>query len=382
MTRRLLYLVTEDWYFCSHRLAMARAARDAGWEVTVATKVGRMADTIRAEGFRLEPLRRLERRGRNPFREFLAILELVALYRRVQPDLVHQVAMKPVLYGSMAAWLTGVPAVINALAGLGFVFISDQPLARALRPVLRGAFRLLLGRPASWLIVQNQDDHAAFAGTFISEDRVAVIRGAGVDIDHFRSSPEPPGIPVATLVARLLWDKGIGELAEAARLLRQRGVPLRLRLVGAPDAANPRSISEAQALAWQQDGLLDWDGHRSDIAQVWAESSIAVLPSYREGLPRSLLEAAACGRPLVATDVPGCRELVRHEGNGLLVEARSGAALADALARLAGDEALRLRLGAAARQTVEQDYSDQVVNKATLDLYHRAWTSAARQFRS
>ena len=364
----LLYLVTEDWYFWSHRLPIARAARAAGWDVMVATRVAKHGERIRREGFRLVPIG-LRRRSLAPWPEAAAIAELARLYRRERPDLVHHVAMKPALYGSLAAALTGVPAVVNALAGMGYVFTSSEVKARLLRPLIRTAFRWLLDRPNSRLILQNPDDIAAMTKGTVTAERVALIRGSGVDTQIFRPREEPGGTPVAVMVSRMLWHKGAGELVEAARLLRRRGVPLRVVLVGPPDPDNPASIPERQLRDWDASGDVAWWGERSDIAEIWAKGQIAVLPSHREGLPKSLLEAAACGRPMIAADVSGCREIVRDGLTGLLVPPRDPESLADALERLARDPGLRRRLGAAARDLVERELSEEAVVAQTLALY-------------
>ncbi|MFA7430530.1 MAG: glycosyltransferase family 4 protein [Rhodospirillaceae bacterium] len=366
----LLFVVTEDWAFWSHRLPMARAARDAGFAVAVACRAGLHRERIEAEGFRVLPLRHLRRESLNPWTEARAVAELTALYRRERPALVHHVAMKPVLYGALAARLAGVPAVVNALAGMGFVFTATSVKARVLRPAILAAFRLLLNRPGSRVLVQNADDRALFVERgLVLADRVALIPGSGVDTNAFVPAPEPSGPPVALCVARLLWDKGIGELVEAAHLLRARGVALRIRVAGDPDPANPRTIPEETVRAWSAEGLVEFLGRRDDIAALTAASHIAVLPSYREGMPKALLEAAACGRPLVTTDVPGCRALVEDGINGLLVPERDALALADALERLALDAALRQRLGQQARRQAEEIYSERAVGRAVADLY-------------
>jgi glycosyltransferase involved in cell wall biosynthesis len=364
----LLFLVTEDWTFWLHRLSTARAARDAGWDVVVATRVAAHGDRIRREGFRLIPIG-MRRRSLAPWRELATVLELIRLYRRERPDLVHHVAMKPVIYGSLAAGLAGVPAVVNALTGMGYVFTSGALKARLLRPLIRLAFHWLLDRSNSRLIVQNSDDAATLAGTMVAKERIALIRGSGVDLEEFTPSDEPEGTPIAVMVSRMLWDKGVRELVEAARLLQQRAVRLRLALVGWSDPENPTAISERRLQAWDTEGAIAWWGERSDIAEIWANSHIAVLPSYREGLPKSLLEAAACGRPMVATDVPGCREIVQDGVTGLSVPPRDAESLASALERLAGDAALRRRMGAAARDLVERELSDEVIVAQTLALY-------------
>jgi len=370
-SRRLLFLVTEDWYFWSHRVALARAARDAGWQVHVACRVAEHGDRIRAEGFTLHPLRKLRRSGRNPWAELAAIAEIRGIYKAVKPDLVHHIALKPVLYGSLAARLAGVPSVINAMAGMGSVFSARRVVTRLLRPFIVAAFRFLLGRANQWLVVQNDDDAALFRDRgLVRPGHIKLIPGSGVDTEAFTPRPEPAAPPVvATVVARMLWDKGIGETVEAARLLKQRGVPVVLRLVGGRDPENPNAIPPDMLEAWRREGVVELHGVRGDIAEVWAESHIAVLASYREGMPRSLLEAAACGRPLVTTDVPGCRALVEDGANGLVVPPHDADALAAAIARLAAEPELRRRLGAEARRRVETTFGDGPVLRAFLEFY-------------
>jgi len=366
---RLLYLVTEDWYFCSHRLPVARAARDAGAEVIVATRVNVHGDPIRAEGFRLVPLR--WRRGSHaPGAELTAIAEIVRLYARERPDLVHHVALKPVIYGSVAATLTGMPHTVNALTGLGALFIGSSGKTRALGGLARLALRPLLNRAGGRVVLQNEDDRRLLESRgLLRHDRVSLIRGSGVDTRRFAPAPEPEGPPVAVLVARMLRDKGVGEFVAAARILKQRGVPVRMLLAGPTDPDNPAALDEAGLLQWTAEGIVEWLGPVADMPSLWARSHLAVLPSYREGLPKALLEAAACGRPMVATDVPGCREIVHHEETGLLVPAKDAAALAEAIARLAGDAELRRRLGARARAVAEAEFSEEIVVRGTLALY-------------
>jgi glycosyltransferase involved in cell wall biosynthesis len=366
---RLLFLVTEDWYFCSHRLDLAKAARDAGFEVHVATRVDQHRAVIEAEGFILHETR-LGRRVGNPLREIAA---LIGLLRRVKPDILHNVALKPAVFGSLAARLAGIDRVINAVSGLGYVFINKGGVTGMLRPMIVTAIRFLFGGKNRHVIIQNGHDKDFF-DTLVDPSHVHLIRGAGVDEDWFIPYPEQSGTPVAAVVARLLWDKGIGELVEAARLLKARGVDLRIALVGKPDPGNPRAIPEEEVRQWVDDGLVEWWGYKSDVREVWRQAQIAVLPSYREGLPKALLEASSCGRPLVATDVPGCNELVRDDDNGLLVAVRQAAPLADALQRLALDPQLRARLGRRARERVVEEFSIRLVVAPHLALY-RALTS-------
>ncbi len=373
--RKILYLVSEDWYFCSHRLPIARAARDAGAEVIVATRVNDHAKPIEAEGFRLIPIA-LSRSGRNPFRDLQTLVTLITLFRKERPDITHHVALKPALYGSIAAWITGVPAVVNAFAGMGFMFISNGLFARTLRPLIRAAFRFLLNRPACHAIVQNPDDRAMFIDTIgIEPHRISIIRGSGVDIDRYHPNPEPAGTPVAVCISRMLWDKGIGELVEAARLLHAKGIALQIRLVG-PGDDNPAAIPESTLAAWKSEGIVDIAGASDNIPSEYAQAHIAVLPSYREGLPKSLLEAAAAGLPMVATDVPGCREVCRHEETGLLVPAHTVEPLAQALTQLANDEALRARYGNSARTVAETEFAEDIIVAETIARYQTCMISA------
>jgi len=371
MKPKLLFLVTQDWYFCSHRFALAKSALAAGLDVVLATHVSDCGDLIRSAGIRLIPIKM--RRGiRSPFAELFSILDLIRLYKRENPDIVHHVALKPILYGSIAARLSRVPHQIQAIAGFGFVFSSSRRKAGLLRPPVRAMLRWALAGRRSHVMVQNPND-AMMAGELgVSKERLHLIAGSGVSTDLFAPSPEPEtGIPVVTLVARMLWDKGVGEFVAAVRLLKQRGVQLRAYLVGDPDPENPASIVVDRLEQWQAEGIVEWQGRRSDIKNVWAESHIAVLPSYREGLPKSLLEAAASGRPMVATDVPGCRSVVINGETGLLVPEKNAEELADAIETLINNKELRLKMGIQARKLVESEFSEKIVIEKVIRLYHQ-----------
>jgi glycosyltransferase involved in cell wall biosynthesis len=367
---RVLLVVTEDWYFASHRFDLARAARDAGLEVALATRVSTWRERIEAEGIRVFPLRFMRRSSRTPWIEGQAIQELAALYREWRPDVVHHVAAKPVIYGGLAARMAGVPRVIAALAGLGHAFASERTSARWLRPALLAAYRAALKQRSVRLIVQNPEDER-----FVLEEKLAtpadvrVIRGSGVDTQLFRPRREPEGQPTFVLVARMLWDKGVGEFVDAASLLRQGDLQARFVLVGEADPENPAAITRAQLLRWHREGHVEWWGHRSDMPEVLSGAHVACLPSYREGLPKTLLEAAACGLPLIATDVPGCREIAVHGETALLVPPRDARSLAAAILALAGDDQLRRRLGAAARRRVCDNFSTERITGQTVAIY-------------
>jgi glycosyltransferase involved in cell wall biosynthesis len=368
---KLLFLVTEDWAFWSHRLPLARAARDAGFDVVVATRVKDHAARIIGEGLKLVPIQ-LSRRSMNPVRELAFLWQLFGIYRDEQPDIVHHVTVKPVLYGSLIARLLGVPGTVNALTGMGYVFASPRARARLLRPFVVRAYRLAINGKGSRLIVQNPDDAALLRtlGIVDSATHLALIRGSGVEMERYLAVPEPTGIPLVILPSRMLWDKGVGEFVQAAKLLRARGVTARFALVGESDPDNPAAITPGQLCAWKQEGDVEWWGFRTDMPAVLASAHVVCLPSYYgEGVPKALIEAACCARPLIAADVPGSREIVRHNDNGLLVPPRDVAALADALERLIADPALRARMGTRGRERVGLEFSVERVVDETLRVY-------------
>ena len=362
---KLLFVVTEDWYFVSHRLALAVAAKKGGFDVAVATRVGEHGETIRAAGIRLIPFGLARRRG-NPLREVAA---LVRLYCREQPDIVHHVALKPIVYGALSAWVARVPAQVNAVAGLGWLFTSTKGMMRLVRPAIRWTLAWLLNARGSLTIVQNPDDRALLIRTHLPEARLRLIRGAGVDTTSFHPVPEPSGSVCIVLAARMLWDKGVGEFVEAARLLTQAGAYARFVLVGDPDPGNPASVPVEALRAWHGHNGVEWWGRRDNMQDVFRSAHIACLPSYREGLPKVLLEAAACGLPIVTTDAPGCREIVRSGDNGLLIPMRDAQALAQALRILIDDEDLRAKMGRRAREIVLAEFSQEQVIAETLAVY-------------
>ncbi|HVH75154.1 MAG TPA: glycosyltransferase family 4 protein [Stellaceae bacterium] len=372
---KLVFLVTEDWYFWSHRLALARAARDAGWEVVVATRVRAHGEAIRDAGFRLRPID-WRRRGDGLFGALRAILEIARLYRAERPDLVHHVALKPVVFGGLARRLAfprrrDGPRRIDAVMGLGSGFSRKGLGAQLRRPLLRLALGRLGGERGGRIIVQNAGDAAALAGFGVAQARIALIRGSGVDLARFQPlcEPEGEGVTVA-LVARMLRDKGVLDAVAAVRRLRERGLAVSLLLAGPPDPDNEGSLDAAALEALAREPGIEWLGQVEDVRQVWRRAAIAVLPTtYGEGLPKALIEAAACARPVVATDVAGCREIVVPGETGMLVPPHDVEALAAALAGLARDRAGRRRMGAAGRALVERSFAEGIVVRQTLALY-------------
>jgi glycosyltransferase involved in cell wall biosynthesis len=366
---KLLFVVTEDSYFVSHRLPLALGALQAGMDVAIATRLGSHAELIRQAGITVYSWN-VERGSTGIFAELKTLFLLLKIFRQARPDIVHQVAIKPVLYGSLAAKLTGVKKVVNALGGMGFIFSEGSGRKRWLRALVLTGFRWLLRGRNSLLILQNPEDRDLLvSGAAIDHRDIRIIRGAGVDVNVFDVVPEPEGLPLVVLPARMLADKGVHEFVEAAGLLRQQGIKARFALVGGMDECNPACISARQLQEWVDKGEVEWFGRRDDMPAIYASATLVCLPSYREGLPKSLLEAAACGRAIVATDVPGCREIVRDGENGLLVPVRDAKSLAQAVCTLLQAPALRAQMGKRGRAMVLQSFSEEIVVEETLQIY-------------
>lgn len=366
---KILYLVANDTYFLSHRLPIAVAAQKENHDVVVVAKDTGKRKDIEKYGMKFIPLTKLERGGINPFKDFAALIEIKNIYYQEKPDIVHHVAMKPVLYGSIAAWLSGVPKAINALTGLGYLFISDSLKAKVIRAGVMAFFKGLFSKKPFCLLVQNRDDLAFFKEK-IPKAKIEMIKGSGVDVNAFRPGTRKKEAKIRiAFVARMLWDKGVQEAIDAMKVLKNKGVKADLYLYGDPDPENPKSISESQLKRWQQEGLCHWKGHTHNISKIYQESDIAVLPSYREGLPKSLIEAAACGLPIVTTNVPGCREVVEDEVNGFLVPLKDHTILAERIEELVNSKALRDEMGRLSRQKAEKEFAVSVVVKETLELY-------------
>jgi glycosyltransferase involved in cell wall biosynthesis len=363
----LVFLLTEDWFFASHFLKRGMAAKAAGWRVVLVARESEATAKIRAAGIAVVPVPFIRRRL-NPVAELLFTLKIAALYRRLKPDLVHHIALKPIVIGGIAGRLAGVPAYVNAPVGLGFVFSSDKLLAKILRPIVSALLRVTLTPKNARVIFENPDDLDALAAAgMVRREAAVLIRGAGVDIGEFAPTPEPGGKIRVILIARMIREKGVADFVEAATILQGQA---EFVLVGAPDEGNPNTVTQAELETWQADGKITWLGPRRDIAALLATAHIACQPStYREGLPKSALEAMAAGKPLVATDIPGCREAVLHGITGLLVPPRDPAALAAALKTLIDDASLRARFGAAARQRAVENFSDAIICEKTIWVY-------------
>jgi len=365
---KILYLATEDWFFASHFLPMARAARAAGLDVVVAARAKDQAARIIAEGFRFVASD-LDRTSLQPLQAVRDIVRTRGIIRSEQPDIVHCIALRPVLAGGIAARLARTRALVLAPTGLGHLWIERGPGPAVARHLMRFAVGSWLRSPRTRYVFENREDPPEFGLDPDAAD-VTIVGGAGIDPRDFPLVPEPPAPPVkVAVVARMIRHKGIAEAVAAARAARALGAPLELNLFGDPDPSNPNSLPISTLQAWSSEPAIKWHGRVSDIARVWREHHIALLLSYREGLPRSLVEAAAAGRPIVAADVTGCREVVRDGENGFLVPLHDVDAAARALAALCADAALRQAMGAAGNARVQRRFTVQAVMAEVEKLY-------------
>lgn len=366
---RLIIVVTEDWAFLTHRLELALAAKAAGFDVAVAAHVGKDGQRIRDAGLGLHPIP-LDRGGLGPTQELRTLARLVGLYRSERPDIVHHVALKPVLYGAIAAKAARVPAVVNALGGLGYVFRSDEAKARLMRSAITPALRFALAGKRSRLILQNRDDKRVVLELGLArEERLRLVRGAGVDLRRYRFVEHDTPQPLVILPARILHDKGVVEFVTAARSLRAKGLKARFAIVGQRDPANPACIAQDEVEAWRREGIVELWGWRSDMPSVFAEAQVVCLPSYHEGLPKVLLEAAASRAAIVASDIPGCREVVEPDKTGWIVPARDAGALEAAIEEAILRPDLRLQRGTAARSLTERELSSDRIIGETIGIY-------------
>lgn len=369
---RVVLFANTDWYLYNFRLSLARRLQELGQPLLLVSPPGDYGQRLLDLGFDWRPLP-MNRRSLNPIAEARLVLHLARLLKAEGAHIVHGFTIKPAVYGALAGALAGVRGRVNAVAGMGYVFISDDWRARTLRPVVRSLARLAFDTGRARLIVQNPDDHAAFVGQgLVRAGRAHIIPGSGVDCSRFSAvtRERTPGGPMRVLLAaRMLWDKGLAEFVEAARALKAEGRKIEFLLAGDPDPGNPATASEADLRGWQAEGVIRWLGHVDDMPALLRDVDAVVLPSYREGLPKTLIEAAACALPLITTDVPGCREVVTDGVDGLLVPVREWKPLAAAMARLHDDPALARRLGLAAREKALGEFDETIVIARTLDVY-------------
>ncbi len=370
--KKVLFVVNHADFFLSHRLPLALAANMRGYEVHLASMRTDAIKQLRHYPIIWHEIPLVVRV--NPWRDAILFRSLVGLYKSIRPTIIHHVTIKPVLYGSVASRLARVPAVVNALSGLGYLFISEENRNKTIRKFITPMMRWGLGHPNSVLILQNDDDADDFVeANLVAADKIRIIRGSGVNMKEFPVTPVPR-TKVVSLISRMLWDKGIGEFVEAAKLVRSKDQEIEFRLIGEPDANNPQAIPTDTLKQWENDGHVRWLGHQDNVESQIRESTIVCLPSYREGLPKVLIEAAASGRPLVATDVPGCRDIARHGENALLCPVKESKCLAQAIETLLSNYGLAQQLGAAGAKLARENFSLEKVVAETMQLYTRICT--------
>jgi glycosyltransferase involved in cell wall biosynthesis len=374
---RVLFFANTDWYLHNFRLPLAESLRQRGDEVILVSPPGFYGEKLRASGFTWREFD-FARKGTNPFEELRTLNRLIQLYQAVAPDLVHHFTIKCVLYGGFAARRLGIPSV-SAVTGMGHVFTTPSIKNTILRPAISGAYRYALKH--SQVIFENPDDRDTFLSRGLVADRQAhLIRGSGVNVTRFAPrKAQLSTMPSILFVGRLLREKGVAEFVEAASIVRTSHPDARFQIAGEPDEGNPSSITALQFQQWADEGNVKFLGHCPEMPALLGVSDICVLPSYREGTPSSLLEAAACGLPLVATDVPGCREICRDSVNGILVPPRDAKSLAAAIIRLIDDVALRHAMGARSREVAVAEFSEESVIAETLKVHAAALRRSAEK---
>ncbi len=364
---RILLFANTDWYLYNFRLSLARELRDQGHEVMLVSAPGPFQKPLEESGFNWTPFE-LSRQGINPFYELLTLYRLTRLYHKLQPDIVHHFTIKPVLYGSIAAHVLRIPGIINSITGLGHLFIDSEWITRLLRRLASWLYRINLR--GTQVIFENPEDRRIFIEwKFIKPEQSHLILGTGVDVQRFHPTVKENNPLIVLFSSRMLVTKGVLEYVEAVRILKEKGLNARFALAGKADSGNPASIPEEQIDEWKQSQLVEWWGWQDDMPSALAKADIFCLPSYREGVPNALLEATACGLPIVTTDTPGCRDVVTHGENGLLVPVKNAQAIAEALETLIVDAELRKKMGNTGRE-IAVNFSDIKVNRETLAVYN------------
>jgi glycosyltransferase involved in cell wall biosynthesis len=360
-----------EWYLYNFRLALAKELRSIGWEVIMISPPGPYAAMLEGEGFIWQEWL-LNRRGLNLWQELNSLIQMVKIYRKHRPLLVHHFTVKPVMYGSLAAKLVGVRGIVNSITGLGYIFLRPGWQGAALRALVMPLYRLAIKHKNVRVIFENRDDEKYFLTQhLVLQEQVNLIEGVGVNVEHYQPEPEQGETSLVVMPARILWDKGVGVLVEAARIIKEKGEqpPMRIALVGLPDEGNPASIDVSQLQEWVADGVVEHWGFQGNMAEVYRQAHIVCLPSLREGLPTVLIEAAAAGRPIVASDVPGCRAVVEDGKNGLLVPPGDPEKLAQALLYLASNPSVRQKMGHEGRLIALDRFANEKIIAANLVVY-------------
>ncbi len=373
MIAKILLSANTDWYLYNFRMALAKQLNELDYEVVFVSPVGDYASRFEKGGIRWIRWN-VSRNKYNLFVEVGVLLSLLRIYRQEEPDIVHHHTIKPVIYGSIAARLAGVPKIVNSITGRGYVYQSRKFRARLLKKIVTFFYRAALRFPNSKIIFENQFDRLYFIeNDLVDESNTYLIEGVGVDPVRYSPKPDQDSTPLVLLCGRMLWDKGVDVFVDAARLVKLK-VDARFVLVGRPDPGNPESIAEKVLDAWNEEGVIEWWGWHSDMAAVYAQAHIVVLPTrYGEGVPTALIEGAACGKPLVASDIPGCRAVVEDEVNGFLLSKSDPSALAEVLERLISSPELRKKMGEDSRRIFLNKFTQNQINQATVQVYEKSF---------
>ncbi len=381
MATKVLIVINEAKFFLSHRLVLAKALLNAGYEVCVACPDSEVTPQLVEVGFKFYPIK-ISRKGINPFAQIKVIYDLVLLYKKIKPDIIHHFTIKPMIFGSIASkWMSHNAAIINAPTGLGYVFTNNSIKAKTLQPVVTILFKYAFSKGNMFAIFQNLDDKEFFQqSALLQTTNYSIIKGSGIDDSIYIPAPEPCTLPIVLFPSRLLKDKGIHEFIEAAKRIQDEGVTARFVLVGDIDPNNPATLTKKQIQDWVSQGVVEWWGWKNDIVSVFHQSHIVCLPSYREGIPKVLQEAAACAKPIVTTDAPGCRDVVQDGDNGFLVPVKNSTILASRLITLIQDPELRAKMGKRGRERAQSEFSVNKIIDETLAVYKQCfkWSNTAK----
>jgi len=369
MNKKLLFIVNVDWFFVSHRLPIATAALKEGYEVHVACGITDKKEYLESLGLIIHPIN-LSRGSTGIAQEFKSFRDIFKVLISVKPNIIHFITIKPVLYGGIASRIIGITNRVFSISGMGYVFTSKKKKTSILRFFILRLYRLALGGTTSRVIVQNTDDRDILAQyNVIEESQEILIRGSGVSLKTHAYKKEPDGVPIVVMASRLLKDKGVIEFIEAAKMLQKKGILATFKLYGDIDIHNPASLTQNEVDEIKKEDIVEVHGYTDDITKVFSTSNIVVLPSYREGLPKVLIEAAACGRAVITTDVPGCRDAIEADETGLLVKVKESEPLAEAIEKLLEDKTLREQMGKAGRELAEKEFDIEKVIDTHLDIY-------------
>lgn len=367
--KRVLFVITEDWAVISHRLHLIDAAIKAGYKVGLATRISKHRKILQDRDIELFYWN-IKRGSLNPFKEILTIFSLVKILWLFKPSIIHAVAQKPVIYSGLAKILYKRVSFVAALGGLGYIFTSKKFKALLLRPVIRIFLKLVLNGNKSRLILQNKDNINTIKKMKIIDDNlIRLVRGAGVETEKFLPSKIPSGKPIIILPGRMLWDKGVGEFVRVSSRIKAQKIKARFVLVGDVDSDNPESVSQHQIDKWVASGILEQWARCNNMEEVYKKCLVVCFPSYNEGLPKVLLEAGSSSRPVIAYDVPGCREIIINDVNGLLIELRNEKALESALVKLIKNRKLCEKMGKKGLEIVNKQFSSVIINNQTFNIW-------------